>query len=105
MLKWQLRLQPAKQQQNLKHRHLMLLRHLRTLRATGYPVLVGTSRKSFLSKLQERDLGASDRLDASLGTAAAAIGYGASALRVHDVAATVRAARCMESVRDVRLDP
>ncbi len=85
--------------------NLMLLRHLRTLRATGYPVLVGTSRKSFLSKLQERDLGASDRLDASLGTAAAAIGYGASALRVHDVAATVRAARCVESVRDVRLDP
>jgi len=84
--------------------NVMLLRHLRALRATGYPVMVGTSRKSFLAKLQERDQGPGDRLDASLGTAAAAIWYGASALRVHDVAATVRAARCVESVRDVRVD-
>ena len=84
--------------------NLMLLRHLGALRATGYPVLVGASRKSFLAKIQERDRGPGDRLDASLGAAAAAIWYGASALRVHDVAATVRAARCVESVRDVRLD-
>jgi len=84
--------------------NVMLLRHLMALRATGYPVMVGASRKSFLSKLQERDPGPDGRLDASLGAAAAAVWYGASALRVHDVAATVRAARSVESVRDVRVD-
>ncbi len=84
--------------------NLMLLRHLRALRAAGYPVMVGVSRKSFLAKIQRGDAGPGDRLEASLGAAAAAIWYGASALRVHDVAATVRAARCVESVRDVRVD-
>jgi dihydropteroate synthase len=83
--------------------NVLLLRHLRVLRATGYPVMVGASRKSFLTKLQG-GRGPEDRLGGSLGAAAAAIWFGASALRVHDVAATVRMARTVEAVRDVRVD-
>jgi len=83
--------------------NLLLLRHLRVLRAAGYPVMVGASRKSFLAKIEGgRD--PEDRLGGSLGAAAAAIWCGASALRVHDVAASVRIARTVEAVRDVRVD-
>jgi dihydropteroate synthase len=81
---------------------LLLLRHLQVLRGIGYPVMVGASRKSFLSRLQ-KDHGPGDRLEASLGAAAVAIWHGASLLRVHDVAATARMARSVEAVRDVRM--
>src|SRR5262249_37734605 len=49
--------------------NLLLLRHLRVLRGTGFPVLVGASRKSFLSRSRERE-GPEARLEASLGAAA-----------------------------------
>jgi dihydropteroate synthase len=74
--------------------NLALLRHLRALTRLGYPVLVGTSRKSFLGTL----LGgapAGDRLEGSLASAAWAINEGAAMVRVHDVRATVEAARLL----------
>jgi dihydropteroate synthase len=82
--------------------NLLILRHLRILRGMGHPVMVGASRKSFLSRIQKDD-GPADRLEASLGAAAVAIWNGASLLRAHDVAATVRMARSVEAVRDVRM--
>ena len=75
--------------------NLSLLAHLDELVATGMPVLIGTSRKSFLGRLTaEADGGGEpapvdDRLEASLATAAWAATQGAHALRVHDVAPTV----------------
>lgn len=76
----------------LAEHNLLLLRHLPTLVATGWPVLVGTSRKSFLGALAG---GAppDDRLEGSLATAVLAMVHGAGMVRAHDVAATVRAAR------------
>jgi dihydropteroate synthase len=74
--------------------NLALLAHLDELVATGWPVVVGTSRKAFLGRL----LGASDGLDApvptddrlegSLATATWALASGAGMVRVHDVRAT-----------------
>ena len=78
--------------------NLVLLRHLADLVATGYPVLVGTSRKSFLGRLLARP-GADeptpveDRLEGSLATATWAMAQGAAVVRVHDVRPTVQAAR------------
>lgn len=79
--------------------NLSLLRGLRTIAASGYPVMVGTSRKSFLGRLgsgridsrghTEAPLPVDDRLEGSLASAAWALTHGASAIRVHDVAATV----------------
>lgn len=66
---------------------LLLLRHLGRLVATGLPVLVGASRKSFIGHA----LSLSDparRLPGSLAAAAWAWQQGARALRVHDVAET-----------------
>jgi dihydropteroate synthase len=74
--------------------NLALLAHLDELVATGYPVVVGTSRKAFLGRLTG---GAppDDRVEASVATAAWALAQGASMVRVHDVALTVAAARLL----------
>jgi dihydropteroate synthase len=76
--------------------NLALLRRIGRLVATGYPVVVGTSRKSFLGLLsvEEGDEPAhvDDRLEASLATAVWAMDQGVGMVRVHDVRATVEAA-------------
>jgi len=77
----------------LEH-NLALLAHLDELVATGYPVLVGTSRKAFLGRLTG-DAPADDRVEASVATATWALAQGASMVRVHDVAPTVAAARLL----------
>jgi dihydropteroate synthase len=78
---------------SLEH-NLALLCSLRSLAADGVPVLVGTSRKSFLTAV----LGAAppdDRLEGSIASAVWAMSQGVGMVRVHDVAATVQAARLL----------
>jgi len=56
---------------------------------TGFPVLIGASRKSFLGRLGAReDQGPKDRQAASVVAALLACDRGASMVRVHDVGAT-----------------
>jgi dihydropteroate synthase len=83
--------------------NFLLLRHLRVLQSAGRPILVGASRKSFLSRALGREAGSEERLEGSLAVAALAVYNGAAALRVHDVAETVRAVRVAEGVRDAAL--
>jgi dihydropteroate synthase len=66
--------------------NVALLRGLETFVKTGYPVLVGTSRKSFIGHLTGRDV--QDRLYGTLGSVASAFIRGVTLFRVHDVAAT-----------------
>jgi dihydropteroate synthase len=86
----------------LEH-NLDLLANLDVLVATGYPVLVGTSRKAMLGQLAARATPggvaapASDRLEGSLATAVWARLRGAAMVRVHDVGATVRALDAVEA--------
>ena len=77
----------------LEH-NLALLCSLRSLVADGVPVVVGTSRKSFIAALLG-DAPAHDRLEGSLASSVWAMSQGASMVRVHDVAATVQAARLL----------
>ena len=77
--------------------NLALLAHLDQLVATGYPVVVGTSRKSSLGTLLARsdgvdEVAVDDRLEASVATATWAMAQGVAMVRAHDVAATVHAA-------------
>jgi dihydropteroate synthase len=75
--------------------NLALLRHLRHLVAAGFPVVVGTSRKSFLGRLTggpDAPDPVDDRLEASLATAAWAMRQGAAMVRAHDVRPTVQLA-------------
>jgi dihydropteroate synthase len=76
--------------------NLTLLRHLPTLVAAGWPVAVGTSRKSFLGRVTG-GADADDRLEASVATAVWAADKGAGMVRVHDVAATVQAMQVVSS--------
>ena len=81
--------------------NLSLLRHLDVLVKTGFPVLIATSRKRFLGELLAQSDGTSedgivpvdDRLEGSVATAVWAMVQGAGMVRVHDVRATVHAAK------------
>ena len=69
--------------------NLALLARLGEIAAIGRPVVIGTSRKSFLGKLTGRDTG--ERVAGTLATNVIAYEQGARVFRVHDVAATVDA--------------
>ena len=76
--------------------NLKLLAAMRELCALGYPVLVGASRKTFVSRIA----GAGQR-ELEFGSAAAnalAIAAGASIVRVHDVGAGVAAMRMAAAI-------
>jgi len=60
-----------------------VMHRLEELKELGQPILIGTSRKSFIGKLL--DLPVTDRLEGTAATVAAAIMRGVDAVRVHDV--------------------
>ena len=70
--------------------NLELLRRLDELVALGRPVVVGTSRKTFLGRLTGRDVPA-ERVAGTVATNVLALERGATVFRVHDVAPTVEA--------------
>lgn len=64
--------------------NLEILRRLRELTSMGLPVLVGTSRKSFIGKILARH-DTSERTFGTAATMALSVANGAQILRVHDV--------------------
>ena len=82
----------------LEH-NLALLRNIDRFAATGLPVVVGVSRKSFLGDLL--GLPAAERLEGTLAAQAVAVALGADILRVHDVREGRRAA---DTARRLRKD-
>jgi len=72
----------------LEH-NLELLRRLGELRELGRPLVVGTSRKSFIGKVDGSDVG--NRLGGTIASSVLAAVEGADVLRVHDVAETAQA--------------
>lgn len=81
--------------------NLALLAAVPQLVAIGPPVLIGTSRKSFLGRLTGVETPA-DRLAGSLASAVLAARDGARILRVHDVAATVEALAVQAAIDEHR---
>ena len=74
------------------------------MRKLGFPLLVGTSRKSFIGKV----LGGAAKDERAWGTAAtvaASILGGAHIVRVHDVAEMVQVARVADAVINPALRP
>jgi dihydropteroate synthase len=63
--------------------NLEILRRLREFAGFGLPLLVGTSRKSFIGKTLGKDVG--ERIHGTAATVALAVANGASILRVHDI--------------------
>ena len=62
------------------------------------PVLVGTSRKSFVGRITGRPV--EQRLAGSLASMAAAVICGAALVRVHDVPESVDCLRTLQAVRE-----
>jgi dihydropteroate synthase len=81
---------------------LALLKHLDHLMASGAPLLVGVSRKSFIGHALGR--GVEERLHGGLGLAAWAVSRGARVVRTHDVAPTHDAIRMVSAVLEGRAD-
>jgi len=75
--------------------NLTILKRLGELAVLDKPIVIGTSRKSFIGKIL--DLPVDQRLEGTLATAALAVAQGARILRVHDVAPVVRATRMVEA--------
>ena len=78
-------------QQNLE-----LLNRLDEIRALGFPVLLGTSRKSFIG--YTLDLPADQRAAGTAATVAIGIARGADIVRVHDVAQMSQVARMADAI-------
>jgi dihydropteroate synthase len=76
--------------------NLELLEKLQQFQALGHPIVVGTSRKSFIGRILGVDV--HQRLEGTAATVATAIAQGADIIRVHDVQAMVRLARVMDAM-------
>jgi dihydropteroate synthase len=75
---------------------ILLTRRIKDFVATGYPVLLGTSRKSFIGKTL--DLSEPNRVEATIATAVWGVSQGVQLLRVHDVEPHARAVRMLEAI-------
>ncbi len=63
--------------------NLSLLKNLATFKSLGYPLLIGTSRKSFINQISKSDV--HQRLGGSIASNLVAWKLGANVFRVHDV--------------------
>jgi dihydropteroate synthase len=80
---------------NLDH-NLELLRRLGELHELGRPLVVGTSRKSFLGKIDGSAV--EDRLGGTIASSILAAAEGADVIRVHDVAEAAQAAKVASAI-------
>jgi dihydropteroate synthase len=69
--------------------NLELLRRIDEIVALGRPVVIGTSRKSFIGRITGRDV--TERVHGTVATCVLALERGARVFRVHDVAAVADA--------------
>lgn len=80
-------------EQNLK-----LMRHLDTVTQLGYPVLLGTSRKSMIGLAL--DLPVTEREEGTIATSVYGAMNGMAFVRVHNVKANVRALRMLRAIQE-----
>ena len=79
-----------------REHNLELINRLDEVRALGYPVLLGPSRKSFIGFIL--DLPADERVEGTAATVAVGITRGADIIRVHDVKEMTRVARITDAL-------
>jgi dihydropteroate synthase len=76
--------------------NLQLVNQLDQFKTMGFPILLGTSRKSFIG--YTLDLPPEERLEGTAATVAIGIDRGADIVRVHDVKPIVRLARMTDAI-------
>lgn len=74
--------------------NIEMMQHLKEFVELGYPVLLGTSRKSLVGKVLS--LPVSERLEGSLATVCFGVDRGCQIVRVHDVKETSRTVKMMD---------
>jgi dihydropteroate synthase len=79
-----------------REQNLELVNHLDEIKALGYPVLLGPSRKSFIG--YTLNLPPDQRVEGTAAVCAVGIVRGADILRVHDVESIVRTARMTDAL-------
>ena len=79
-----------------REHNLELINRLDEIRALGYPVLLGASRKSFIGFTL--DLPADQRVEGTAATVAIGIARGADIVRVHDVKEMARVAKMTDAI-------
>jgi dihydropteroate synthase len=75
----------------------VVMRRLEELKELELPILMGTSRKSFIGKLL--DVPVKERLEGTAATVTASVLRGADVVRVHDVAEMTRVVRVADRLR------
>lgn len=80
--------------------NLEIIRRLEVLHSFGYPIMLGTSRKSVIGRAL--DLPESERVEGTIVTTVFAVKKGAMFLRVHDVKENVRAIKMTRAILDGR---
>lgn len=83
-----------------QEQNLMTMANLDRLKALGYPVLLGTSRKSVIGYVL--DVPTDKRLVGTLATSAVAVQTGCMFVRVHDVKENVELIQMLERIRESR---
>lgn len=83
-----------------QEQNLMTIANLDRLKALGYPVLLGTSRKSVIGYVL--DVPTDKRLVGTLATSAVAVQTGCMFVRVHDVKENVELIQMLERIRESR---
>lgn len=76
--------------------HLEVMHHLDEFVALGYPVLLGTSRKSMIGKVLDLPVG--DRLEGTAATVAYGITRGVDIIRVHDIKYIQRVVKMTDAI-------
>jgi dihydropteroate synthase len=82
--------------------NLALLSNLDGLKALGFPVVLGVSRKRFIQGLDPSAGSAEDRLGGSIAAALAGARAGVDVLRVHDVGQTAQALAVWQAIEEGR---
>ena len=77
--------------------NLLIIKNLFEFRILGKPILLGTSRKSFIGKILNTEVG--DRLEGTLSSAAIGVLNGAHIIRSHDVLQTKKAIAVVDAIR------
>ncbi len=81
--------------------NLRVINELESFKSLGYPILIGASRKSFIGKTLDLDVG--ERLEGTIASNVIALLNGASIIRVHDVRENFRALKMAHAILEARI--
>jgi dihydropteroate synthase len=77
--------------------NLLIIKNLSEFQVLGKPILLGTSRKSFIGKILSADIG--ERIEGSLASIAIGVLNGAHIIRCHDVPQAKKAIAVADAIR------